>query len=62
MKYVAQAAKALYAFVTAVLASLVTVMVGDVGFADITDGQWVAAVLSGLVVAGGVYGITNATK
>ena len=59
MKYAAQAAKAVYGGVTAALASLVTVMVGDVGFGDITDGQWVAAVLAGLIVAGGVYGIPN---
>jgi hypothetical protein len=34
-------------------------MVGDIGFDDITDGQWLAAVLVALVAAGGVFGIPN---
>jgi hypothetical protein len=37
--------------------ALTTVMVGTVGFGDITDGQWVSSILAGLVAAGGVYGI-----
>lgn len=53
----AQFGKAAFGGVTAFLGTLAVVMVGDVGFGDITDGQWVAAVLEGLVVAGGVYGI-----
>lgn len=56
----AQFAKAIYATLIAFLGSLVTVMVGDVGFGDIKDGQWIAAVLAGLVAGGGVYGIRNA--
>jgi hypothetical protein len=52
-------AKAVYAFLVAGLGSLVTVMVGDIGFDDITDGQWLAAVLVALVAAGGVFGIPN---
>jgi hypothetical protein len=59
MKYVAYALKAVYATVVAFLGSLVTVMVGDAGFGDITDGQWVAAVLVGLVAGGGVFGLRN---
>lgn len=55
-------AKAIYATLVAFLGSLVTVMIGDVGFSDIQDGQWVAAVLAGLVAGGGVYGIRNATS
>lgn len=54
-------AKAAYATVVAGLGSLVTVMVGDVGFGDITDGQWLAATLIALTAGGGVYGITNKT-
>jgi hypothetical protein len=59
MDFVRQAAKAIYAAVVGFLGSLVVVMVGDVGFGDITDGQWVAAVLLGLTAGGGVYGIRN---
>lgn len=51
--------KAVYATVVAGLGSLVTVMVGDIGFGDITDGQWLAALLVALTAGGGVYGITN---
>lgn len=54
---IAQFGKATYAFVVAFLGALGTVMVGDVGFTDISSGQWVAAVLAGLVAAGGVWGI-----
>lgn len=52
-------AKALYAAVVAALSGLVTVLVGDAGFGDLTAGQWVTIVLAGLVAGGGVYGITN---
>ena len=51
--------KALYVFIIAFLGALTTVMVGDVGFGDITDGQWVSAVLTGLIAASGMLGITN---
>lgn len=53
----AQFGKAAFGGLVAFLGTLAVVMVGDVGFGDITDGQWVAAVLEALVVAGGVYGI-----
>jgi hypothetical protein len=53
----AQFGKAAYAFLVAGLGSLATVMVGDVGFTDIQDGQWLTAVLVALVAAGGVYQI-----
>lgn len=53
----AQFGKAAFGGVVSFLGSLTIVMVGDVGFGDITDGQWLAAVLEGLIVAGGVYGI-----
>jgi hypothetical protein len=52
-----QFGKAAYGGIVAFLGSLVVVMVGDVGFADVQDGQWLAAVLEGLIVGGGVYGI-----
>jgi len=57
MKYLPQFGKAGFAFVVAFLGALATVMVGDVGFGDISDGQWLSAVLAGIVAAGGVWGI-----
>lgn len=53
-------AKAIYATLAAFLGSIATVMVGDAGFGDITDGQWIAAVVVALAAGGGVFGITNA--
>lgn len=53
----AQFGKAAFGGIVAGLGSLTIVMVGDVGFGDITDGQWLASVLEALVVGGGVYGI-----
>jgi hypothetical protein len=55
-----KALKAIYAFLISFIGSLVVVLVGDVGFSDITDGQWLSAVLLGLLAGGGVYGIKNA--
>jgi hypothetical protein len=55
----ARFAKAIYAFIVAGLASVVTAMV-DGGFNDVTDAQWLTAVLAALVAGGGVYGIRNA--
>jgi hypothetical protein len=52
-----QFGKAAFGGVIAFGGALVTVMVGDVGFGDISDGQWVSSVLAGLVAAGGVYGV-----
>lgn len=56
-----KAAKAIYATAVAALGSLVTVLVGDADFGDLTDGQWVSVVLVGLVAGGGVYGLSNKT-
>ena len=52
-----QFGKAAYGGLLSFLGSLAVVMVGDVGFGDVTDGQWLSAVLLGLVTAGGVYRI-----
>lgn len=52
-----QFGKAAFAAVVAFLGALAAVLVGDVGFADISDGQWVSAVLAGLIAFGGVYQI-----
>lgn len=57
LRQLATFGKAAYAGVLGFLSSIVTVLVGDVGFGDVTDGQWVTALLAGLVLAGGVYGI-----
>ena len=59
MKKAAAAAKAIYATAVAALGSLVTVLVGDTGFGDLTDGQWVSVILVGIVAGGGVYGLKN---
>ena len=53
----AQFGKAAFGGVMALGGALVTVMVADIGFGDLTDGQWLSATLFGLGAAGGVYGI-----
>jgi hypothetical protein len=55
----AQAAKAIYAFFFTGLSTLVTVLVGNESFGDITAAQWVVIVLAALGAGGGVYGIRN---
>lgn len=60
MKSVAKAAKAVYAGAVGFLGSITVVMVNDVSFGDVSDGQWLSAVLVGLIAGGGVYGIRNA--
>lgn len=52
-----QFGKAAYAGMLAFLGSLAVVMVGDVGFGDVSDGQWISSLVLGLASAGGVYGI-----
>lgn len=59
MVYVGYAAKAIFATVTAFLASLATVLVGNASLSDVTAGQWVTAALAALVAGGGVFGIQN---
>jgi hypothetical protein len=59
MNTLAGAAKAIYAGIVAGLGALAAVMVGEVGFGDVTDGQWITVVLAALVAGGGVYGIPN---
>lgn len=61
MKGFSKALKAWYAGAVAGLGALATVLVGDAGFEDVTDGQWVMIVLAALVSGGGVYGLKNAT-
>lgn len=57
MKGLAKFGKAAYAAVLTFGGSLTVVMVGDTGFGDVTDGQWVTAAVLGLAAGGGVYGI-----
>jgi hypothetical protein len=52
-----QFGKAAFGGIIAFGGALTTVMIGDVGFGDLTDGQWVSAVLAGLIAAAGVWGI-----
>lgn len=60
MHFIPQALKAFYAAAVAVLGGLAAVLVGDVGFTDLTTGQWVTIVFAGLIAFGGVYGLKNA--
>lgn len=62
MGYVGYAAKAVFAGVLAFLGSIATVLVGDAGFSDVTDGQWVTAAVAALVAFGAVFGVTNGPK
>jgi len=57
--YIAQAAKAFYAGLVSGLGALAAILVGSVGFTDVTAGQWVAVAVAALVAFGGVYGISN---
>lgn len=59
MTFVLGALKAFYAALIAALSGLVTVLVGDMGFGDLTAGQWVTIALAALVAFGGTYGISN---
>ena len=62
IEYLPTSAKAIFAGVVAGLGALGAIMVGDVGFSDVTSGQWVAVVLAALVAAGGVYHIRYKPK
>ena len=57
MKNLGQFGKAAFGALVAALGSLAVIMVGDVGFGDVTQGQWVGIALEALIVGGGVYGI-----
>lgn len=53
----AQFGKAAFGGVVAFGGALVAVMVNDIGFGDVSDGQWLSAALAGVIAAGGVWGI-----
>lgn len=54
MKYVAEAAKAIFATISIGLASLGTALVDGKNLGDVTDAQWVIVI--GAAIAGG-YGV-----
>lgn len=60
MNYLAYAVKAVYAGSVVFLGSVGAILVGDVGFAEITAGQWVMIALAVLVAVGGVFGLQKA--
>ena len=62
MSYVQWIAKALYAGAVAFLGAVAAILVGDVGFADITAGQWVTIALATVLAVGGVFGLKNGPK
>ena len=62
MDWVRYAAKALYAAAVAFLTAVAAILVGDVGFGDITSGQWVAIALGVVIALGGTFKLTNGDK
>ena len=54
-----KALKAAYSAAVAFLGMLTMVLVGSSTFGDITDGQWVAAILFALTAAGGTFGLAG---
>jgi len=60
MSNFAYAAKAIYAGAVVFLGAVGAILVGDVGFGDITSGQWVTIGLATLVAVGGVFGLQAA--
>ena len=52
--------KAIYAGAVMFLGSVGAILVGDVGFGDISSGQWVTISLATLVAVGGVLGLQQA--
>lgn len=59
MKFFAQAAKAVYAAVAALLTGLAAVLVGNQSLSDVTTAQWITLALATLGAFGAVYGVTN---
>jgi hypothetical protein len=57
--FIGQSLRAFFAAVVAALSGLVTVLVGDANFGDLTAGQWVTIALAAVVAFGGVWGLVN---
>lgn len=51
--------KAFVGAIIAFLTSLSTALVDDKGFADITDGQWVVAIIAALTALGVIWAVPN---
>jgi hypothetical protein len=54
--------KAIVAAAMAALSSLAVVLVGDTGFGDLTDGQWVTVLLATIAAGAAVYGVPNGAE
>lgn len=52
-------AKAIVASIVAFLGSLSTALVDDKSFGDLSDGQWVVAVIAFLTALGAVWAVPN---
>jgi len=53
---------AIYAALSAGLASLAVVLVGDTTLSELTQGQWLAIGIAALTAFGGAFGFTWATS
>lgn len=61
LEYISRAWKAVLAGAVTFTGSLGVVLVGDMGFDDVTAGQWVWIAGATLVALGGVYRVRNAS-
>lgn len=59
LDHLAGMAKALLAAAISFLGAVSTALIDDKSLGQLTDGQWVTAVLAGLVALGAVYGVPN---
>ena len=62
MDWIQYVAKAIYAGAVAFLGAVAAILVGDVGFGDITAGQWVTIALATILALGGTFGLRNGEK
>ena len=61
IKFVGTALKAIYGGVSASLAALGSILIGDTPISAVTAGQWVWVASAGLLAFGAIYGVTNST-
>lgn len=59
MEFVQRSLKAIVAGLSAFIAALTVVLVGDIGFGDVTDGQWLSAAGLALAAASAVWFTPN---
>jgi len=62
MKFVAKAAKAVFAAAGASLSVLGGYLVNDTSLSAVTAGQWVFVIVAGLAAGGAVYRVPNASS